>query len=150
MKQMIFLALTSFLGIAGSFTISPLWGIAVYYMFAVLRPQFIWDWVEAMGVMLQDVQWSFSVAVSTLIATVLWRVGLLFPLGAIRDPWYGHPRYTRSHYLFFGFVVWISITYLTAVKQQVAEQPFVEYAVKIFVMFICVQLKSSEPSAICG
>ncbi|HEV3439362.1 MAG TPA: O-antigen ligase family protein, partial [Gemmata sp.] len=136
MKQMIFLALTSFLGIAGSFTISPLWGIAVYYMFAVLRPQFIWDWVEAMGVMLQDVQWSFSVAVSTLIATVLWRVGLLFPLGAIRDPWYGHPRYTRSHYLFFGFVVWISITYLTAVKQQVAEQPFVEY-VKIFVMFIC-------------
>ncbi|HEV3386283.1 MAG TPA: hypothetical protein VG097_15790, partial [Gemmata sp.] len=136
MKQMIFMALTSFLGIAGSFVISPLWGIAVYYMYAVLRPQFIWEWVEAMGIMLQDVQWSFSVAVSTMIATALWRVGLLFPLGATREPWYGNPRYTRSHYLFLGFVIWISITFFTAIKQQPAEQPFMEY-IKIFVMFIC-------------
>lgn len=136
MKQMMFLALASFLGIAGSFTISPLWGIAVYYMLAVLRPQFIWEWVEAMGVMLQDIQWSFSVAVATLIATILWRSGLLFPAGAIREPWYGRPHYTRSHYLFLAFVVWICVTYVTAVKQQVAEQPFIEY-VKIFVMFVC-------------
>jgi len=136
MKQMLFMALTSFLGIAGSFVISPLWGIAVYYMYAVLRPQFIWEWVEAMGIMLQDVQWSFSVAVSTLIATALWRAGLLYPLGAIRQPWYGNPRYTRSHYLFLAFVFWISITYFTAIKQQPAEQPFIEY-IKIFVMFIC-------------
>jgi probable O-glycosylation ligase (exosortase A-associated) len=136
MKQMIFMALTSFLGIAGSFVISPLWGIAVYYMYAVLRPQFIWDWVEAMGQQLQDVQWSFSVAVATLIATVLWRVGLLFPLGALGKPWYGNPRYTRCHYLFLAFVVWICITFFTAIQQKVAEQPFMEY-VKIFVMFIC-------------
>ena len=47
MKQMAFLVLTSFLGSAGSFTISPLCGIAVYYMYAVLRPQFIWEWGEA-------------------------------------------------------------------------------------------------------
>jgi probable O-glycosylation ligase (exosortase A-associated) len=136
MKQMIFMALTSFLGIAGSFVISPLWGIAVYYMYAVLRPPFIWEWVEAMGIMLQDVPWSFSVAVSTMAATALWRVGLLFPLGAMREPWYGNPRYTRSHYLFLGFVIWISLTFFTAIKQQPAEQPFMEY-VKIFVMFIC-------------
>jgi len=136
MKQMIFMALTSFLGIAGSFVISPLWGIAIYYMYAVLRPPFIWDWVEAMGIMLQDVQWSFCVAVSTLIATALWRIGLLFPLGAMREPWYGKPRYTRSHYLFLAFVIWISFTFFTAIKQQPAEQPFTEY-IKIFAMFIC-------------
>jgi probable O-glycosylation ligase (exosortase A-associated) len=136
MKQMIFLALTSFLGITGSFTISPLFGIAVYYMYAVLRPQFIWEWVEAMGVMLRDVQWSFGVAVGTLISTALWRIGLLYPLGALREPWYGHPRYTRSHYLFLGFVIWICITYFTAVKQSAAEEPFIEY-IKIFAMFIC-------------
>jgi hypothetical protein len=63
MKQMFFLAITSLMGIAGSFTISPLWGIAVYYMYAVLRPQFIWEWVEAMGMNISDIPWSFGVAV---------------------------------------------------------------------------------------
>src|SRR5580700_9688273 len=109
MKQMIFLALASFLGIAGSFTISPLWGIAVYYMYAVLRPQFIWEWVDGMGIMLKDVQWSFAVASATLVATVLWRIGLLYPIGALREPWYGNPRFTRNHYLFLGFVIWICL-----------------------------------------
>jgi probable O-glycosylation ligase (exosortase A-associated) len=136
MKQMFFLAITSLMGIAGSFTISPLWGIAVYYMYAVLRPQFIWEWVEAMGMNISDIPWSFGVAVSTMLATALWRFGLLFPLGALKEPWYGHPRYTRSHYLLIFFIIWISISYFTAIKPKVAEQFFIEY-VKIFAMFIC-------------
>ena len=136
MKQIMFMALTSFLGIAGSFAISPLWGLAVYYMYAVLRPQFIWDWVDAMGITLLSVPWSFSVAVSTLVATAMWRCGVLFPLGALRDPWYGRPRLTVSHYLMVAFAIWICLSYVTAVQPEVSEPFLIEY-LKIFAMFFC-------------
>ena len=54
-------------------------------------------------------------------------------------PWYGEPRYTRSHYLFLAFVGWICLTYPTALNTDRAYPFFVEY-VKIFVMFICATL----------
>jgi probable O-glycosylation ligase (exosortase A-associated) len=136
MKQMIFLSVMSLLGIAGSFTISPIWGLAVYYMLAVVRPQFLWEWVEAMGIMIRDIQWSFSVAVATLCATTLWRIGLLHPVGALVKPWYGQPKWTVSHYLFLLFSIWISISCVTAVKPDHAEKYYIEY-LKIFVMFFC-------------
>jgi probable O-glycosylation ligase (exosortase A-associated) len=139
MKQMIFMVLTSFLGIAGAFAISPVWGVAVYYGYAVLRPQFIWEWVQALGVTLSEVSWSYYVAIATLLATALWRLGLLFPIAALRQPWYGNPGYTRTHYLFLAFVFWISLTYYTALSQDRAWPWFLEY-VKIFVMFICATL----------
>jgi probable O-glycosylation ligase (exosortase A-associated) len=139
MKQMIFMAVTSFLGIAGAFVVTPVWGVAVYYGYAVLRPAGIWEWAEAMGVMLQDVRWSLYVAVATMIATFLWRVGILYPVAALKAPWYGNPRFTRSHYLFLAFTFWISLTYFTAISQERAEPWFWEY-VKIFVMFICATL----------
>jgi probable O-glycosylation ligase (exosortase A-associated) len=137
MKQLLFLVISSFLGITGSFVITPLWGIAVYYMYAVLRPQFIWEWVpDTMGIKIQDVQWSFFIAIGTLLATGLWRIGLLYPSAAIKTPWYGRPGFTRTHYLFFAFVFWISVTFVTAISHEQAFQPFVEY-IKIFLMFIC-------------
>jgi probable O-glycosylation ligase (exosortase A-associated) len=139
MKQMIFMALTTFFGMAGSFVISPVWGIAVYYGYAVLRPQFIWEWVQALGVTLSEVSWSYYVAVATLLSTALWRLGLLFPLAALKRPWYGNPGYTRTHYLFLAFVFWISLTYYTAISQERAWPWFLEYT-KIFVMFICATL----------
>ncbi len=136
MKQLVFMAITGFLGTAGSFAFSPLYGIAVYYLYAVLRPQFIWDWVEFAGVPIKDVSWSFYVAVPTLVATGLWRLGLFSPSRVAAPPWYGNPGYTRTHYLFLMFTAWISLTYLTAVNQTHAWPFFLEY-IKIFVMFIC-------------
>jgi probable O-glycosylation ligase (exosortase A-associated) len=136
MKQMLLLSVLSFMGIAGSFLVSPMWGVAVYYLFAVLRPQFIWEWVEMNGVMLADVPWSFSVAVAALAATFLWRLGVLFPLAALHDPWYGRPRFGRTHYIFLGFAAWITITAYTAIKPETAEKYYWEYA-KIFVMVLC-------------
>jgi probable O-glycosylation ligase (exosortase A-associated) len=66
----------------------------------------------------------------------MWRLGILFPVSAMKQPWYGNPRYTRTHYVFLCFAAWISITFVTAINHQRALEPFVEY-VKIFVMFIC-------------
>src|SRR5882724_10897439 len=113
MKQMAFMLATVLLGTVGSFALSPVYGIAVYYMYAVLRPQFIWDWVEMFGLKLGDVNWSLPVALITLVATAVWRAGLWTPLTAAKAPWYGNPRFTRSHYIFLVFTAWISLTYVT-------------------------------------
>lgn len=139
MKQFAFMAITMFLGTGGSFALSPVLGIAVYYMYAVLRPQFIWDWVDLFGIKLGEVNWSLPVALCTLGATLLWRAGLWTPMAIAKVPWYGNPRFSRSHYLFLGFTAWISLTYVTAVLPEVAWPFFLEY-VKIFVMFICATL----------
>jgi probable O-glycosylation ligase (exosortase A-associated) len=139
MKQLAFMALTTFIGTAGSFLISPVYGIAVYYLYAVLRPQFIWEWVDEFGIRLGDVNWSLYVALSTLAATAMWRLGVWAPMAAAKPPWYGNPRAGRSHYLFLAFTAWISATYLTAINPEVAWPYFIEY-VKIFVMFICAAL----------
>lgn len=136
MKQLAFMVVATFIGTAGSFALSPVYGVAVYYLFAVLRPQFIWEWVEYLGVRIEDPQWSFYVAVCTLAATALWRTGLYAPAKVAAPPWYGNPPFTRSHYLFLAFTAWISLTYVTAVNHERAWPFFVEY-VKIFVMFIC-------------
>lgn len=139
MKQLLFLTLTCGLGVAGSFVVSPVWGVAVYYGYAVLRPQFLWEWVTSLGVVIRDVPWSFYVGVATLAATALWWVGFPVPLFGRRPPWYGYPRFTRTHYLFLAFCGWISLTYFTALNPERAEPWFWEY-VKIFVMFVCATL----------
>lgn len=139
MKQLAFMAITMLLGTAGAFALSPVYGIAVYYLYAVLRPQFIWEWVELFGVRLGEVNWSLPVAVCTLISTALWRAGVWTPASAIKPPWYGNPAFTRSHYLFLAFCAWISLTFATAQYHHIAWPYFVEY-VKIFVMFICATL----------
>lgn len=130
-KQLVFVLGVMFVGMAGSFALSPVYGVAVYYFFAVLRPQFIWEWALP-----DDPGWSFYVALSALISTALWRSGLYAPMKAATPPWYGEPPYTRSHYLFLAFTAWIGLTYMFAFNTTVAWPFFLEY-VKIFVMFIC-------------
>lgn len=129
-KQLIFMVLTLLIGSAGSFALTPLCGIAIYYMYSIVRPQFLWDWALP-----PDPGWSFMVAVSTLAATAVWRLGLFAPVKVAAPPWYGEPPYTRSHYLFLAFVGWICLTYPTAMNTDRAYPFFMEY-VKIFVMFI--------------
>lgn len=139
MKQLVLMALTMLLGTAGPVVLSPVYGIAVYYMYAVLRPQAIWDWVEVAGLRMSEVNWSFPVAIATLVSTVLWRLKLWTPFAAAKAPWYGNPGFTRSHLLFLAFTAWISATYVTALHPEVAWPYFLEY-VKIFVMFFCATL----------
>ena len=136
MKQMAFMLATVLLGTVGSFALSPVYGLAVYYIYAVIRPQFIWEQHEFAGIKIGEPQWSLYVALATLASTFLWRTGLFAPSKVAAPPWYGNPAFTRSHYLFLAFTAWISLTYLTAINTDRAWPFFVEY-VKIFVMFIC-------------
>ena len=136
MKQFLFTLFATMFGMGGAVTLSPVYGLAVYYLFAVLRPQTLWEWVDFSGFHLDDFNWSFYVAVTTLLATAAWRLGILAPSRVAAPPWYGEPKFIRTHYLFLAFTAWISLTYVTAVSQTRAWPYFVEY-VKIFVMFIC-------------
>src|SRR5437763_16835505 len=100
MKQFVFTLMATLFGMGGAVALSPVYGLAVYSLFAVLRPQTLWEWVEWGGSPLDDFNWSFYVAVTPLAATVAWRLGLLAPARVAAPPWHGEPRYTRSHYLF--------------------------------------------------
>lgn len=140
MKQLAFLFAMTFIGTAGSLVLSPVYGVAVYYLFAVLQPPALWkNAEEVLGLRVQDFSWSFYVAVATLIATALWKMGLYAPMKMTAEPWYGNPRFTRSHYLFLGFTAWICLTYVTAIDHTHAWPYFIEY-IKIFAMCICATL----------
>ena len=44
MKQLLFMAAMTLAGTIGV-VYRPFWGVAVYYLFATLRPQYLWQWV---------------------------------------------------------------------------------------------------------
>ena len=48
MKQLIFMVIMTLAGTIGA-VFRPFWGVAVYYLFATLRPQFLWEWVLPPG-----------------------------------------------------------------------------------------------------
>ena len=52
MKQVLFMVTLTLLGTVGCL-VRPFYGVAVYYLFAVLRPQFLWQWSLPPGI-----QWS--------------------------------------------------------------------------------------------
>ena len=65
MKQLLFMIVATGLGILGPLTGRAFWGVVVYYLFAVLRPQYLWEWV------LPEFGWSFYVALATIAALFL-------------------------------------------------------------------------------
>lgn len=123
MKQTIFMVLLTTYGALGAFVIEPFVGVAVYYLFAVLRPQYMWQWA------LPEVGWSAYVAWSTLLATVWWAMSRP-PSPDERS----EQRLSFAHKAFFVFGAWICLTYFTAQHPDVAWQWFLEY-IKIFLMF---------------
>ena len=70
MKQLIFMIITTLFGTIGV-VFRPFWGVAVYYLFATLRPQFLWEWVPYLRC-----QWSRYVAIATIAATFAASLGI--------------------------------------------------------------------------
>ncbi|HMP18705.1 MAG TPA: DUF5935 domain-containing protein, partial [Gemmatales bacterium] len=123
MKQLLFMIPAMLVGTVGNLH-HPYLGVMIYYVFAVLRPQFIWEWS------LPEFSWSFYVAIATLLVTVGWFFGLFqFEDDGLEK------RSNLGHYAVVVFGIWISITYFTARHQAVAYPYFIEY-LKLFVMFI--------------
>ena len=143
MKQLVFMAVTMLLGTAGPVVLSPVYGIAVYYLYAVLRPQFD----LGMGRTVRASDWAKSTGPSrspscTLVSTVVWRLKRVDAhWRPSKPPWYGNPAFIRSHYLFLAFCAWIGVTFLTAQSTTYGRAGRTSSStVKIFVMFICATL----------
>lgn len=124
MKQLLFMIGMTLAGTVGVVLVSPFLGVFVYYLFAVLRPQFMWKWSLP-----PDVSWSYYVALMTILAAC-GRLGASSS-GREREP---QPRWWAAHHALLAFGAWMVVSYVMARDQTAAFPWFLEY-VKIFVMF---------------
>lgn len=123
MKQLILMIVLTSGGALGAVLHGPFWGLIVYYLFAVLRPQYLWKWT------LPDVPWSFIVALATLGATALHVLGF-YPEGETVER---QRRMSVGHVALIGFVVWLTLSYLFSAFPAEAHDVMIEYS-KIFLM----------------
>src|SRR5262245_33705821 len=105
------IALTA-VGTFGVFLLNPLYGVLVYYVFAILRPQELWDWVLPEGI-----PWSYYVGCATLLAGFFSAIGGL-PDRRPEAP--QRPLLGRGHYVMLIFGAWIWLTYYIALNQTAA------------------------------
>ena len=124
MKQLVLMIVLTAFGALGALFNGPFWGLAVYYLFAVLRPQFLWKWTLPM-----NVQWSFYVALPTIFATALHGLGFYHDP---EEPAAGK-RFVGGHLALLGFAVSLFISYLLAYNPRRATPVVIEYS-KIFTM----------------
>jgi probable O-glycosylation ligase (exosortase A-associated) len=126
-KQTLFMAFLTLFGGLGSFVVGPFLGFAVYILFAVLRPQFIWEWSLP-----ENVSWSLYVALPTLLA--LAAMGPRAPRPQIGKLPPSPIALNTAHLLFLLFGVWIVVAFLVGNKTDAGEA-YIELYFKIFVMY---------------
>ena len=123
--------LWTFFGVAGGGAFTPFIPAAVYYFFAVLRPQFLWEYSLAAYVD-KEFPWSLILALSAIVTAAVWRAGFWIAPRRFRGVLL--PRFNVGHALFGAFAVWIVVTYLMAQQPAASEFVFAEYR-KIFLMY---------------
>lgn len=137
MKQTLFMVVVTLVGMVGVFTVEPFVGVAVYYFYAVLRPQYLWVWA------LPEVPWSAWVAWTTIAGTAWWLVSAETQDSTNATT----PRFSFAHKVFLTFGAWICITYVTAQNRDVAWPWLLEY-LKLFVMFAVASLVINRVSQV--
>jgi len=128
MKQLLFMIVLTLAGTAGVFLVQPFLGVAVYYLFAVLRPQYLWEWSLPTGI-----SWSYYVAMATILGAAFIPVSVqpvATRLSAAPDV-----RLGTSHKLLVVFGAWVGLTAATAFNTGTSFAFFIEFS-KIVVMFI--------------
>lgn len=118
MKQLFYMIGMLGLGTIGALAYGPFWSAFVYYHFAVLRPQFLWEWSLPDGI-----AWSFYVAIAA-IGFALFEVGQTTERGR---------EWGAIHGALLAFFGWITLSTLNAMNQQVAYEWYV-LNFKIFLM----------------
>lgn len=137
MWQTVSIIALTFYGFSGSIVRHPFLGVAVYYLYAVLRPQSYWEWV------LPDANWSFYVALVAMAGTAVWRIGVVVaPNRHLSDRF---PSFNICHWATLFFAFWITVTYFTAFSMEAADKCYDEYR-KIFLMFIVASLCTTTVS----
>ncbi len=135
MKQTLFMVVLTAIGVGGVFVAGPFVPVAVYYLFAVLRPQYLWQWALPGGI-----QWSLWVALAAILGTPALLMGMVTPAGDRED--FG--GLSRTHWLVLLFGIWVCLSYFTAQNREVAWPWFIEY-LKIFTMFTVAAIVVRRP-----
>lgn len=131
MNKFVFLVVLTFgVGVGGAALRGPMVPLLIYYLYAVLRPQFLWKWHLNQ---FPELGWSFYTAVAAIIAYPFWNVGTF---GSRNDPERRiHPPFTWAHQAMLLFFVWTTISYLTAEDQGRAWEYYWELC-KVMMMYL--------------
>jgi probable O-glycosylation ligase (exosortase A-associated) len=134
MKHLLFMILTTACGVVGALCYDPFWGIAIYYLYAVMRPQFLWRWALDDYVPYGFGNWSWYVALATIAAAIGVKFRMVqYPRLAETDP--RQPTLARPHYWWIVFGCWIGVSFLAAQDYDLALPATIEFA-KIWVMVL--------------
>jgi probable O-glycosylation ligase (exosortase A-associated) len=147
MKQYLFLIfLTAFCSFA-SLWWTPYAGVALYYLFAILRPQYLWEWqLLNMPVRLP---WSFIVASAAIGGYLLWSAGILSYGRRESSLMRYRPKFTVAHWLMMLFAFWVTMSHLCAKNPDLGEIWYGEY-LKIFGMYYLASRVVRTPTQIWG
>jgi probable O-glycosylation ligase (exosortase A-associated) len=132
MKQYLVLVAMSAAAVLGSFITTPFWGVAVYYAFCVLRPQYLWKWQLISAPV--ALPWSFIAAGSAIGGYLAWVTGLLSFGGRATSYMRYRPAYTIAHWGMTAFAAQITLSYIFSNNHDQSEAWYGEY-LKIFVMY---------------
>lgn len=122
MKQLLFMTVLTGIGVTGA-VVHAFWGVLLYYTYAVLRPQYLWEWSLPAGV-----RWSLIAAGAAVVGVVLNLPRIL-----------SRARWNPVATLIVVFGTLLLMSTLSAVDPDVAAKWGVEYA-KIFTMAILATL----------
>jgi len=147
MKQYAAMFFLLFLGVGGSVTWTPAAGVAMYYFFAVLRPQYLWKFQLSAYPGLAQLTWSFYLAAASIGSYLLWSVGLLSFGRAERSVMRYSPAFTWAHLAMLAFAFWITLSFIFSNNQKISEEWFGEY-LKIFVMYFVASRVIRTPNQI--
>ncbi len=126
-KQLLFMIAVTGFGVAGSFLNTPFIGFAVYVAYAVLRPQYMWQWSLPVGA-----NWSLYVALATIAATILFGPRAPAPSPG-RWP-ASRVRVAPLHVAFFLFGLCLIASYLTARVPEAGDRLMEDYW-RLYLMF---------------
>ncbi len=147
MKQYALLIVMTFLGSVASFWWTPYAGVALYYFYAVLRPQFLWKW-QLIGIPI-DFPWSFCVAAAAIFSYIAWSAGFISFGRREASLMRYRPQFNIAHKCMMLFAFWIMMSYLRSNDQEQSEQWFGEY-LKIFGMYYLASRVVRTPSQVWG
>lgn len=147
MKQYLFLIfLTAFCSFA-SLWWTPYAGVALYYLFAILRPQYLWEW-QLMSMPIR-LPWSFIVASAAISGYLLWSAGILSFGRRESSLMRYRPKFTIAHWMMMLFAFWVTMSHLCAKNPDLGEIWYGEY-LKIFGMYYLASRVVRTPTQIWG
>ncbi|MFO0799641.1 MAG: O-antigen ligase family protein [Gemmataceae bacterium] len=127
MKQTLFMAALTGFAVVGSFASTPFVGFCVYVLYAVLRPQYMWQWSLPQGV-----NWSLYVALATILATCVFGPRPPRPAPGRLPP--SRVTVAPLHVAMFLFGLCLVASYFTARVPEAGDRMVGDYW-KMFLMF---------------